>query len=220
MFTSSGRRLFISGNLPRRVCTTSQVEASAVLTTGIYTERLPFTSAKSTVISAPSDTDPISRMNTLLLPLLLTGISSNFSTVDSSELMVVINIVESTRRFPAGEMELFFINASTTSSAERLYAFNFSGVTLITTVLALEPNGGAEDIPGTVANKGRTRVSAKSKISLSELVLLLNTNSPTGKEEASKRITCGGRAPGGKNAIVRFTCRATCADASAISVDS
>ena len=97
---------------------------------------------------------------------------------------------------------------------------NLAGSTFITTVLALEPKAGAADKPGTVANNGRTRVSAKSNISSRDFVGLLNTNSPTGNEEASKRITVGGKEPGGKNANILFDCNATCAVASAMSVPS
>src|SRR5579859_7300622 len=155
-----------------------------------------------------------------VVPLLLTGMSSKCCTLVSRELMEVTYIVLSIRRLPEGVMALFFEIASTTSSAERLYMRNFSGLTLISTDRALEPNGGGACNPGTVANKGRTLVIARSNISFNDLVLLLNTNSPTGNELASKRTTCGGNAPGGKNAIVLFTCKATCADASAMSVFS
>src|SRR6185437_4461835 len=134
--------------------------------------------------------------------------------------MEVTYIMLSTRRLPEGVMALFLATAFVTSSADKLYIRSFSGLTLMSTDLALEPKGGGAESPGTVANIGRTRVRARSKISLSGLVLLLNTNSPTGRDEASKRTTCGGRAPGGKKAMVRFTCKATCAEASAISVFS
>src|SRR5579863_955324 len=153
-------------------------------------------------------------------PLLLMGIFSKCSTFDSSELMEVTYMILPIRRLPDGVMALFFDIACTTSSADKLNWRSFSGFTLISTDRALEPNGGGAESPGTVANRGRIRVMARSNISFRDLVLLLKTSSPTGKEEASKRTTCGGRAPGGKKAIVRLTWRATCADASAISVFS
>src|SRR5258708_5763233 len=153
-------------------------------------------------------------------PLLLMGISSKCWTLGSRELILVTYMILSTRRLPDGVMALFCAIACTTSSADRLYMRSFSGLTLINTDRALEPKGGGADSPGTVANKGRTRVRARSKISFNGRVLLLNTNSPTGREEASKRTTWGGRAPGGKKPAVRFTCKATCAEASAISVPS
>src|SRR6185312_15261546 len=156
----------------------------------------------------------------VVLPLLLIGISSNCLTDCSSVLTRVIYMVLSIATSPEGEVALFLTIAWTTSSAERLNIRSFSGLTLISTVRALEPNGGGAVKPGTCANNGLTRVIAASKISFSGTVLLLNTSSPTGKEEASNRITWGGRAPGGKNADERLTCRATCAEASPISVPS
>jgi hypothetical protein len=44
-------------------------------------------------------------------------------------------------------MALFFVIAVTTSSADRLYMRNFSGLTLISTDLALDPKGGAPKDP-------------------------------------------------------------------------
>src|SRR5579872_6879349 len=153
-----------------------------------------------------------------VFPLLVIGMSSKCWTFSSSELIEVTYIVLSTRRLPEGVMALFRVIASTTWAAERLYILSFVGSTLICTDRALEPKGGGAESPGTVANNGLTRVIARSKISFSDRVLLLNTSSPTGSELASKRTTCGGSAPGGKKAIVRFTCKATWADASAMSV--
>jgi len=88
----------------------------------------------------------------------------------------------------------------------------------MTTVLALEPTGGGADKPGTTANKGLILVVASSCISSRVLSGLLITSSPTGREEASKRTTCGGSAPGGKNLRDLLTWEATSAEASAISV--
>src|ERR1700744_4181532 len=153
-------------------------------------------------------------------PLLLMGISSKCRTLDSSELTEVIYMVLSTRRLPEGVMVLFLAMASTTSSAERLNIRSFSGLTLISTDRALDPKGGGAVKPGTWANKGLIRVMARSKISFRLVLLLLKTSSPTGREEASKRITCGGKAPGGKKDWLLATCRATCAEASPISVPS
>src|SRR5580704_4417121 len=85
-------------------------------------------------------------------------------------------------------------------------------------VRILAPIGGGAESPGTVENNGRMRVEARSLISSSFRLALLNTNVPTGRDEASNLTTCGGSAPGGKNVIARLSCKATCADASAISV--
>src|SRR6185312_4827060 len=74
------------------------------------------------------------------------------------------------------------------------------------------------DNPGIVANKGRMRVDARSLISSSLRPALLNTREPTGSDDASKRMTCGGKAPGGKKDIDLLSCTATCAEASAIFV--
>jgi len=68
-----------------------------------------------------------------------------------------------------------------------------------------DPKGGALDMPGMVANNGLTLVRARSKISFRDRVLLLKTSSPTGRDDASKRMTWGGSEPGGKKAMVRFT---------------
>src|SRR5579872_5078735 len=108
-----------------------------------------------------------------VVPLLLIGMSSKCSTFPSRELMDVTYMMLSTRRLPEGVIALFLAIAATTSSADKLYIRNFSGLTLISTDLALEPKGGGAWSPGTVANRGRTLVRARSKISLSDLVLLL-----------------------------------------------
>src|ERR1700748_2186099 len=107
-----------------------------------------------------------------VVPLLLTGISSKCRTFGSRELMEVTYMMLSTRRLPDGVIALFCEIAWTTSSADRLYMRSFSGLTLITTDRTLEPKGGGAESPGTVANRGRTRVSARSNISLSGRVLL------------------------------------------------
>src|ERR1700722_3321815 len=153
-------------------------------------------------------------------PLLLIGISPKCCTFDSRELTLVIYIMLSTRRLPEGVMVLLRTTACVTSSGEILNIRSFSGLTLISTDRALDPKGGGAVSPGTLANNGRMRVMAISKMSFRLTVLLLNTSSPTGSEEASKRITCGGKAPGGKKAWLRETCKATCADASPMSVPS
>src|ERR1700760_4491363 len=127
-------------------------------------------------------------------------------------------MVLSRRKLPEGDMTLNFDNASTTSSGVKLKLRILFGSTLSIIERTFEPNGGGADKPGIVANIGRMRVAAKSYTSFRGLVGLANTSSPTGSDEASKRITCGGRAPGGKKLITRLTCRATCAEASAISV--
>src|SRR5580704_4246002 len=145
----------------------------------------------------------------VVLPLLLIGISPKCSTLDSSELTLVIYMVLSTRRFPDGLMALFLTMAWTTSSADRLNIRNFSGLTLSRTDRALSPKGGGAVRPCTWANKGLIRVIARSKISFSVVFLLVKTSSPTGREEASNRITCGGKAPGGKNAWLLATWSAT-----------
>src|ERR1700754_315609 len=159
-------------------------------------------------MSAPSATVATSLTKRDVAPLLLMGMSSKCCTLASRELIEVTYMVLPTRRLPDGVTALFFVIASTTWSADKLYIRSFAGSTLIRTDRALDPNGGGADKPGTVANSGRIRVMARSKISFSDLVGLLNTSSPTGREEASKRITCGGSAPGGKKAIVRLTCKA------------
>src|SRR5664279_4633806 len=151
-------------------------------------------------------------------PFVLSGISANSLTLSSSEFTDVRYIMLSILRFPDGVIALFFATASTTSSGEILNRLSFSGSTLITTDLEFAPKGGGADNPLTEENIGLTLVATRSYISLSDFDLLLKTNCPTGSEDASKRITCGGNAPGGKNFDARFTCKATCAEASAMSV--
>src|ERR1700722_1485650 len=156
----------------------------------------------------------------VVAPLLLMGMSPKCWTFDSREFTLVIYMTLSTRRLPDGVMVLLRTMACVTSSGDRLNILSFSGLTLMRTDRALDPNGGGAVRPGTLANKGLIRVIATSKMSFRLTVLLLNTSSPTGREDASKRITCGGKAPGGKNAWLRETCKATCADASPMSVPS
>src|SRR3569833_2019795 len=84
--------------------------------------------------------------------------------------------------------------------------------------LELEPKGGGADKPGTVANNGLIMWAARSYISFRLRPLAESTSSPTGREDTSKRISCGGNAPGGNNFMARLTCRATSAEASAIFV--
>src|SRR5690349_4238379 len=122
--------------------------------------------------------------------------SPNSSTFFSSELMVVRNMVLLMRRLPDGVITLLRATDSTTWSGVKLWLRNLSGSTLITTDRELAPKGGGADKPGTVANIGRIRVAARSYISFKLLSGLLKTNCPTGSDEASNRITCGGKAPG------------------------
>src|SRR5437660_5691191 len=96
------------------------------------------------------------------------------------------------------------LSAVTNSSGDRLYARSRSGFALINIVRALPPKGGGADTPGKVANRGRTRFKAASCISPTLRELLVNTRLPTGTLPASKRITNGGKVPGGMNALARF----------------
>src|SRR4051812_39127155 len=81
---------------------------------------------------------------------------------------------------------------------------NNSGSALITIVRIFPPNGGADTSPGMVVKEDRTYVFARSSSSLLLRVLLLNTSSPTGNVEASKRMIKGGWEPGGKIAWALF----------------
>ena len=73
------------------------------------------------------------------------------------------------------------------------------------TVRWLPPNGGGAETPGSVANIGRTRKSARSCISPTLRVSLEKTSCPTGTLPASKRTTNGETVPGGMKARARST---------------
>ena len=106
---------------------------------------------------------------------------------------------------PDGLMRFAAVMAETISSGDMFKARSRSGFTLMRMLRALPPNGGGADTPGSVANSGRTRFSARSCISPTVRVSLENTRSPTGTLPASNRITNGGTVPGGMNARARFT---------------
>ena len=127
-------------------------------------------------------------------------------------------IVLPIRMLPDGAVTLLCAIDATTSSGVRLKLRSLFGSIFTTTVLTLEPIGGGAERPGIVENNGLMRVAARSLISSSLRPGLLNTSSPTGSDEASNLITCGGNAPGGKKVMARFSCSATWAVASAISV--
>ncbi len=68
----------------------------------------------------------------------------------------------------------------------------------------LAPKGGGADTPGRVANRGRTRLRARSWTSPTPRVSLVNTRLPTGTLPASKRMMKGGTVPGGMKARARL----------------
>src|SRR3989442_1192005 len=107
--------------------------------------------------------------------------------------------------FPDGLIRFAVVIAPTISSGDMLYARNRSGLTLMTMLRALPPNGGGADTPGNVAKSGRTRLSAASCISPTERVSLEKTRLPTGTLPASKRMINGGTVPGGMKARARLT---------------
>ncbi|MNQ76287.1 hypothetical protein D3C85_911200 [compost metagenome] len=66
------------------------------------------------------------------------------------------------------------------------------------------PNGAGDSNPGIAVKEARTYVLARSCNSLLERMGLLNTNCPTGREEASNLMIKGGWEPGGKIACALF----------------
>ena len=97
------------------------------------------------------------------------------------------------------------LTAAIASSGETRYCCSLSGSSVTTMVRWLPPKGGGAETPGSVANSGRTRLSAKSCISPGVRVSLLKTSWPTGTLPASKRVTNGGTVPGGMKARARLT---------------
>ena len=97
------------------------------------------------------------------------------------------------------------LTAAIASSGEIRYCCSLSGSSVTTMVRWLPPNGGGAETPGSVANSGRTRFSAKSCISPCVRVALLKTSWPTATLPASKRVMNGGTVPGGMKARARFT---------------
>ena len=77
----------------------------------------------------------------------------------------------------------------------------------------LPPNGAGDTRPGMEVKEERTYTLARSMSSLLERILLLNTNCPTGKVEASKRRIKGGCEPGGKAVCARLVNAVTSAAA-------
>ena len=106
----------MSGNAFLTDCTTSHVDASALLVTGIYTERLPLISAYPVVTSAP--------LSTVARSLTSIEVPSTFFTVTFSSSLKLSTILfdgvmialSPTLMFPAGIIELFFAIAVTNSS--------------------------------------------------------------------------------------------------------
>ena len=106
---------------------------------------------------------------------------------------------------PDGITRVALLTAAMASSGEIRYCRSLSGSSVMTMVRWLPPNGGGADTPGSVANSGRTRLTAKSCISPCERVALLKTNMPTATLPASKRVMKGGTVPGGMKERARFT---------------
>src|SRR5436189_6449938 len=101
---------------------------------------------------------------------------------------------------PEGAVWLLSRIASTIWSGVILCERNKSGSTLTSIVLGLPPKGAGDNKPGIEVKEARTYTLAKSCNSLFDLILLLSTNCPIGKEEASKRMINGGCVPGGNAA--------------------
>ena len=74
-------------------------------------------------------------------------------------------------------------------------------------------------MPGMVANNGRTG-ERQIEYFFQRTCFTAKTNSPTGREDASKPDYLWRQSARREKAAVRFTCNATWADASAILVDS
>ena len=103
------------------------------------------------------------------------------------------------RKTPDGITVFAFVTAVITSSGDIWYCRNLSGSNRTTMVRWLPPNGGGAETPGSVANKGLTRLMAMSCISAGSRVALEKTNCPMAIEPVSKRVINGGTAPGGMN---------------------
>ena len=104
-------------------------------------------------------------------------------------------------------MVLAAVIAATISSGEMPYARRRSGFSETRIVLALPPNGGGADTPGSVAKSGRTMFSAASCIcpTVRAGFSVEKTKLPTGTLPESKRVTNEPGVPGGMNALARFT---------------
>src|SRR5579872_2186593 len=63
---------------------------------------------------------------------------------------------------PDGITRVPLLTAEIASWGEILYCCSLSGSSVMTIVRWLPPKGGGADTPGSVANRGRTRFSAKS----------------------------------------------------------
>src|SRR5580692_10443093 len=122
------------------------------------------------------------------------------------------------RALPEGAVWLYTRMAATNWSGVRLCALNREGSALMTTVRMFPPKGAAETSPGMAVKDARTYTLARSANSLLFLISLLNTSSPTGKVEASKRRMKGGFEPGGKRTWARLLAAVTSAAACAILV--
>ena len=205
IFTSLGKIFCMVGTADLISLTTSHVEASALLVTGIYTARLPFTSANPDVTSAPSSIVAISRMKMVGPWPFFKGMLRKSSTLSRIVFVGVISILSPMRMFPAGATRLFSASASTISSGVQLRPRINSGSTFMTIVRAFPPNGWGEDTPGMDENRGLILVAAKSCISFKLRLSLLKTNCPTGSEEASNRTTIGGNVDDGIWARARLT---------------
>ena len=156
-------------------------------------------------MSEPSTTVPMSRTKIAGYTPVRIGTSSRSLMFFTTEFSGTMGYLPAMGMFPDGLMRFAAVMADTISSGAMRSARRRSGLTLTRMLRALPPNGGGADTPGSVANSGRTRFSARSCISPTVRVRLENTRSPTGTLPASNRITNGGTVPGGMKARARFT---------------
>ena len=113
-------------------------------------------------MSVLSATEPMSRIETGVPDPVRIGSSSRSLIDPTTELIGEIRVSSPMFTLPEGMMTFPVVTASMTSLADMPWARSLSGSTRMTIVRWLPPNGGGEVRPGSVANWGRTRLSARS----------------------------------------------------------
>jgi hypothetical protein len=97
----------------------------------------------------------------------------------SAAFVLAMRLISPVHIFPEGITNEALLTAEIASCGEIRYCLSLPGSSVMTIVLWFPPNGGGAETPGSVANKGRTRLSAKSCNSPCVCVALLKTSCPT-----------------------------------------